>query len=154
MGCIVCATRGGAGSRANQERAIERAAAAGLPLVFLHVVDETAFGEVDDVVRNDVVAELKWVGSALLQLALQRALDAPIGAEIVMRHGRSVEEIQRFLVEADAEMLLVGAPRGTTVDNFGDDAVERFAATVTEATGVPVEIVRPEEGPAPAPELT
>ena len=46
--------------------------------------------------------------------------------------------------EESADLLLLGAPRGTSASILGDDPVERFAESIERESGVPVEIVRPE----------
>ncbi|UCG22619.1 MAG: universal stress protein [Chloroflexota bacterium] len=147
MKCIVCATRGGAGSRAVQERAIRYALERDTKLIFLFVIDISTLDGAEDKMRPAVLAEMTWLGHALLQFAHQRARDAGIASEIVIREGQVRDEICRFLEERSAEMLLLGAPRGTTATIFGDDVVEQFAATVEETTGIPVEIVRPQQTP-------
>ncbi|HSG17971.1 MAG TPA: universal stress protein [Anaerolineae bacterium] len=145
MKYIVCATRGGAGSRAVQERAIRYALEREIKLVFLFVIDVSTLDDADEKLRSAVLAEMTWLGQALLKIAHQRAQDAGIDSEIVIREGQVRDEICRFLDERSAEMLLLGAPRGTTATIFGDDIVEQFAAFVKEATGIPVEIVRPQQ---------
>jgi hypothetical protein len=109
-GAIVCATRGGEGSRAVKERAIEHALAHDCALVFLFVIDAEAIEEegpaaggraLDSALRR----ELRWIGRVLLEL--------------------------------------LGAPRGTTANVFGDDAIERFAEEIASISGVEVEVARP-----------
>lgn len=144
MGCIVCATRGGAGSRATQLRGIHLAARDQSRLIFLLVVDTGFVGEIDPSLEAAVVGELRWVGRALLNLALMRAEDASVEADAVIRQGGAREEIERFVAEADADLLLLGAPRSATDSVFGDDPVERFAEELAEATGVRTSVVYPE----------
>ncbi|MFN2115225.1 MAG: universal stress protein [Anaerolineae bacterium] len=144
MGSVVCATRGGAGSRATQLRAIELATQGDRPLEFVLVIDPYVFVDEDPGTREAVVAELKWIGRAILNLALLRAEAADIDADVVILEGDVQTEVERYLRERDVDVLLVGAPRKATEDDFGDDPVERFAESVTAATGVPVEIVYPE----------
>jgi hypothetical protein len=143
---IVCATRGGAGSRAVQLVAIDKAKRYGNPLVFIYVATP---GELEDhrssVLQRAVEDELIWLGKALLYVAQKRAQDAGLKAETVILVGDVQDEICTYLTEHKASILLLGAPRGTTAELSGDDAVERFAARITEHSGVKVQIVRPEE---------
>lgn len=141
MGCIVCATRGGQGSRAAQLRAIERAKEDDSKLVFLYVVDLNLVGEYDEQLSAAVRAEFHWLGRALLRVARQRAEQADVEAEIAIRDGDVKEEIEKFLRETNASRLLLGAPRGTSTGVFGDDAVKQFAETIEADTGVKVEVV-------------
>lgn len=142
-GPIVCATRGGQGSRAVQLAAIERARATDAQLVFLYVVDVPLIEAYDEVLSEAMRAEFRWLGEALLHIAQQRAEREQIEAEIAICEGDVMEEIESFLLASEAAVLMLGAPRGTTPDVFGDDAIERFARTIRRDTGVAVEIVRP-----------
>ena len=145
MGSIVCATRGGEGSRAAQTVAIERAKAAENPLLFLYVVDPNSLDdEIDEGLKGALLAELDWMGETLLRIAQKRADAAYLGTEVKIRKGDVREEIVRFVREVDAELLVLGAPRGTTANVFGDDAIERLAEWIQKETAVSVEIVRPD----------
>lgn len=144
MGCIVCATRGGAGSRAVQQRAIQYAQQQGHELVFLFVIDTTSLRELEEKMGAAVREELYWLGRTLLLIARRRADNAHIASEVVIREGVVRDEIISFLDERSADLLLLGAPRGTTDTLFGDDAIEQYARSIQTQSGVPVEIVRPE----------
>lgn len=144
MSCIVCATRGGEGSRAAQLEAIRLSKEMGERLVFLYVIDPYSLGEFDDTLIAAVKEELDWMGQTLLGIAQQRAHMAGLEASMAIRQGDVRAEISRFLEESEAKRLLLGAPRGATANVFGDDAVEQFALAVEEKTNIPVQIVRPE----------
>lgn len=148
MKTIVCATRGGAGSRAVQQRAIEYAIQREMKLVFLFVIDISTLDDADEKLRPAVRDEMAWLGLALLRIAEQRAQSAGIDSEIVIRDGLVRDEICRLIEERSAELLLLGAPRGTTATIFGDDVVEEFAANLEDSTGITVEIVRPKQVPS------
>jgi nucleotide-binding universal stress UspA family protein len=143
MNEIVCATRGGAGSRAVQLAAIERALKLDLPLVFLYVASPGDLGKENKTLHGAVKDELIWLGKALLNIAKNRAREAGLTAETVIRVGNVQDEICRYLIEHKASVLLLGAPRGTTAELHGDDAIERFATRITEDSGVDVKIIRP-----------
>lgn len=144
MSRIVCATRGGEGSRAVQMSAIQRAKAEGKPLTFLFVTDPSSLGNVELLLVEAVEAELNWMGKTLLNIAHQRAHLAGIEASVAVRVGEVREEIGRYLQQHNADLLLLGAPRGTTANVFGDDAIEQFAQSIQDSTGIPVEVIRPE----------
>ncbi len=144
MRCIVCATRGGQGSRAVQEEAVRLAREQDAKLVFLFVVDMGDLNPTDEGLVPYIQAELHWLGQALVYLARKRARLKNIQADVIIRQGNVQTEIGRFLQESQAETLLLGAPRGTTAAVFGDDAVELFAKDIQTKTNVPVRVVRPE----------
>lgn len=146
MGSIVCATRGGEGSRAAQLAAIERAKATDKPLIFLYVVDPHSLDdEVDESLRDALLAELNWMGETLLRIAQKRADAAYLGTEVRIRRGSVREEIVRFVKDVKADTLVLGAPRGTTANVFGDDAIERLAESIRQQTAVAVEVIRPDQ---------
>ena len=62
-GPIVCATRGGQGSRAAQRRAVEEAKATGRSLVYLYIADTGEILEEDPGLRDALVGELSWLGA-------------------------------------------------------------------------------------------
>ncbi len=144
MTSIVCATRAGEGSRAVQMTAINRAKAEGQTLTFLYVIDPASLGEVDAMLWEPLRQELIWMGKTLLHIAEKRADDADLKAQIVIREGTVRDEICTFVTETNAKLLLLGAPRGTSANIFGDDEIEVFARSIHDTTGVPVEIIRPE----------
>lgn len=143
MRCIVCATRGGPGSRASQEKAIAYAVERQSELVFLYIVDISNVGDVDENMKAALLKELSWIGQVILRIAQKRAENAQILSEMVIREGSVNDEICQFLIERSADLLLLGAPRGTTAAIFGDDSIELFAREITGTSGVAVEIVRP-----------
>ena len=145
MGGIVCATRGGAGSRYVQQKAIDYARKNGDDLVFLYVIDTSSLKGEEEKLVSAVYDELNWLGQTLLRIAQKRAASFQVSAEIAVRHGVVREEISSFIKDRSADLLLLGAPRGTSSTTFGDDVIERFAAEIHEDTGIRVEIVRPEQ---------
>lgn len=145
MSGIVCATRGGEGSRAVQKAAIQRAKAEQRALFFLYVADPDSLDDdVDPGLKAAVLSELTWMGETLLRMAQRRADSEFLPSEIHIRQGDVRQEICRYLLEHDITLLMLGAPRGTTANVFGDDAIEQFAQSIQEQTNVPVEIVRPD----------
>lgn len=143
---IVCAARGGRGSRAVQLEAIRVARERNARLVFLYVVDINALGEMDDSLVPAVRAELEWLGKALMHVARQRAQQANIEVDVAVREGSVREEISRYVRQSGASLLLVGAPHATA-GHSGDEAASRFARTLEEETGVQVLLVYPQAVP-------
>ena len=144
MNEVVCATRGGEASRAVQMAAIEQAKASGNPLVFLYVVSPDSIKDVEPGLEDAVLEELIWLGKAVLNVAEDRAEGEGVKAKKVIRVGSVRDEICGYLIEQQASLLLLGAPRSTTTSIFGDDPVERFASSIHDNTGVDVAVVRPD----------
>ena len=127
---------------------IERAADPCKNLTFLYVIDINSLGEVEEMVQESLRLELKWMGNTLLRIAERRAQDASLKAELVIREGTVRDEICRYVIESGAHLLMLGAPRGASVNIFGHDEIETFADSIHATTGVPVEIIRPKPAPA------
>ncbi|HFC12074.1 MAG TPA: universal stress protein [Anaerolineae bacterium] len=142
---VVCSTRGGQGSRAAQIAAIDLARRENARLVFLYVVDETLFSDVDAVMQSALKEELLWIGQSLLQLARNRGRALGVSAETVILEGNFTQQLIAFLRETKPISMVLGAPRGTTLNIFGDDQIEKFAIEIEGETGVDVLLVRPEE---------
>ncbi|MCI0398969.1 MAG: universal stress protein, partial [Chloroflexi bacterium] len=140
---IVCATRGGEGSRAAQEKAIRRAQETGGRLIFIYVVDFNVLDHFDGGLKPAVRHELSWLGKTLLSMAKKRAEDENVPVQVVVREGAVGEEIIKFLRDSGAGVLFLGASRSATSTFSGDDAVEQLARAIGEKAGIPVEVVRP-----------
>lgn len=141
---IICATRGGEGSRAAQQAAVEHARAADGQLQFVYVVDDSQIAGIDNVLRPALRKELLWIGRALVELAARRGRLAGVSAEIIVLEGSLREQLIAYLRENNAQTMYVGAPRGTNSNIFGDDEVEQFALIVERESGAKVEVVRPD----------
>ena len=145
MGNIVCATRGGEGSRVVQETAIARAKEMDKPLVFLYIADPYSLDDVlEPALKTAVSAELNWMGDTLLRIAQSRADAMYLATDVKIREGNIKTEIIQYLHSNETDLLLLGAPRGTTANVFGDDTIEQLAEAITKETAVTVEIVRPD----------
>lgn len=142
-GNIVCATRAGEGSRIVQQTAVATAIAGEKQLFFLYVSDPGTMEGIDEKTLPAVRAELNWMGQTLLRIAEKRAISSGLEAELVLREGPVRDVIGAFVQEVDAELLLLGAPRGTSANVFDHDEIDLFARSIHESTGVRVRIVRP-----------
>jgi hypothetical protein len=147
MGSIICAMRGGEGSRAVQMAAIQRAATSGYRLLFLYIIDAARLDELDGTMQPSARAELYWMAKTLLRIAEQRAHNAGVKAELVIREGRLQDEIAKIVMDAEATTLLLGTPRGRSASAFGGSEIDNFAQSIEKSTGIRVEIVRPAMSP-------
>ena len=141
---IVCATRGGQGSRAVQRAAVAHAKEADARLEFLYVVDDEVIEGISNTLRPALRQELLWIGRTLLELAARRGRLEGVSAEIIVLEGTVRDQIIAYLREHNVLALYVGAPRGTTANNFGDDEIEQFALMVERDTDTKVHVARPD----------
>lgn len=145
MGNIVCATRGGEGSRVVQEMAIGRAKEEDKELVFLYIADPNSLDDdLEPELKTAVSAEMHWMGETLLRIAQTRADEMYLATDVKIREGNIRAEVIHYLKSHETDLLLIGAPRGTTANVFGDDTIEQLAEAITKETAVTVEIVRPD----------
>jgi nucleotide-binding universal stress UspA family protein len=141
MGTIVCATRGGEDSVRAQDRAIALAKEQGHQLIFLYVLDLDFIKHTAAPIVVDVTEEMTSMGDFLLLMAQERARDQGVEAEVAVRQGKVREAIQEFLVERNADLLVIGLPHaGSDQCVFDEDELHPFAKAIKEATGVRVDI--------------
>jgi len=140
MSDIVCAIRGGAGSRAVQNVAIREALASDAQLIFLYVIDRRVLDACEPAMRPSVRNELYWMGKALVRIAVARAQTAGLRRVAWAIHEGNVrEEIAQAVSARPTRLLLIGATRRQS--NNHPDAVADFATWVQTNTGVAVQIV-------------
>ncbi|MGB1251793.1 MAG: universal stress protein [Candidatus Promineifilaceae bacterium] len=142
---IVCASRGGEGSRAALQAATDYARESNTVVRFLYIVDELQFSDVEPVLKPALMQELLWTGRTLMELASRRGNLAGVTCEVVIRQGRTRDAIVTYMLEHQVKALFLGAPRGTTANIFGDDEIEQFAMEIEKQTNAKVAIVRPED---------
>lgn len=145
MGPIVCATRGGEAGRRTQEWAIARAKEQGAELIFLCVFDPGFVRNSNELLRDAVVKEQRWLGRALLGIALTRAQKDGVDAGTEVRCGPVLETIEEFLRQVNAAALVIGEPKvSSALAAFRPGNVRSFAERIRRDTGVDVIVVTPE----------
>ena len=108
MSGIVCALRGGQGSLAVRQRAIQRARERGLPLTFLSIIDLKPFGEVDESLLPALASELAWMTEVLARLAMQQAQQQGVEAHLMVRKGGRRHGDQPLLTRIRGRFATVG----------------------------------------------
>jgi nucleotide-binding universal stress UspA family protein len=145
MGLIICATRGGEAGRRTQERAIALAKERGDELVFLCVFDPASAGSLSDALSEAVVQEQQWLGRTLMNVAQSRARKQGVDAHAVVRSGPVVENIERFVLESCASMLVIGRPKvDSPLSTLRLDNVQSCADQMVDQMGIEVVVVTPE----------
>jgi nucleotide-binding universal stress UspA family protein len=140
MGRIVCATRGGEGSKRVQDGAIALAQERGDDLVFLFVVDTSFLNQMAAPLVVDVGARMEQMGRFQLVRAQERAAAQGIETYAVVRRGRLRLELVAVAHELDATTILLGRPLGSTAI-FEEDTLQAFAAGLEAETGIEVRIL-------------
>lgn len=111
---ILAPTRGGEGSYPNQDKAIEIAKERGQGLIFLYIsniefLDHTAVPKV-----IDIESELDELGEFVLAMAQERAANAGISAEALVRRGFFQVVLSNVIEEYNIETVILGSASGDT----------------------------------------
>ena len=145
MGLIVCATRGGEAGRRTQERAIALAKERDEDLVFLCIFDPAFAGNLSDTLSEAVVQEQHWLARTLMNVAQSRARKQGVNAHAVVRSGPVVANIEAFVLESCASMLVIGEPKvDSALGALKLDSVQSCADQMVDQTGIDVVVVTPE----------
>ncbi len=139
MGLILCATRGGEASRRTRDRAIELAKERGDELVFLYVVDMSFMDKTAAPVVVDAESGVERMGGFLLAMAQEHAREKGLEAQVVIREGKTREEIKAAAKELEVDCVVLGLPVEGGV--FQEEAILAFVREVEEETGAEVFLV-------------
>ena len=115
MGKIICATRGGEGSRQTQDGAIVLAKERSDELVFLYVVDVSFLNTTAAPLVVDVESRLEQLGRFQLTMAQERAMAQGITAQAIVRRGQLRSELVAAAQEIGATLIVLGHPLMRTV---------------------------------------
>ena len=144
MATILCPTRGGESSYANQDRAIALARERNAHLVFLYVSNVRFLGQVASPVLVDVETELDEMGEFLLAMAQERAEKAGIQASTVVRRGVFQHALKEVIEEQGTTTVVLGSPSGGT-NITSVEFLEELARSLHDEAGVEVIVVGAEE---------
>jgi nucleotide-binding universal stress UspA family protein len=132
MAVILCPTRGGQSSVANQQQAIALAKERAADLIFLYISDVTFLERLSSPVLIDVSHELDVMGEFLLAMAQERAKEAGIEADIVVRQGEFRQNLLEIVKDREADTVVIGrSAKGTGVTT--DEFMTNLAEAVNEA---------------------
>jgi nucleotide-binding universal stress UspA family protein len=140
MAKILCATRGGAASYRAQDAATRLAGERGDELLFLYVVNIDFLDKTARAVRPDVVeTEMERLGEFLLEMARERAAEQGVSAEVILRHGRLLEQLVAAASEYQVDSIVLCKPAEGSV--YSMEELESFAAEIEAKTGSQVLIL-------------
>lgn len=108
MSAILCPTRGGKSSIPNQEWAIRLAKERNARLIFLYVSDVRFLDNLSSPLLVDVAHELDEMGEFLLAMARDRATQAGVEAEILVRQGIFREALADVISEKAVDTVVIG----------------------------------------------
>ncbi len=116
MTMILCPTRGGQSSIPNQQWAISLAKERNASLTFLYISNVRFLERASGPMIVDISDKLDEMGEFLLAMAQDRAAQAGIAAETIVRQGDFQEALTAVIQEIGADTVVIGqAARGTGV---------------------------------------
>jgi len=139
MGKILCATRGGEASWRTQDKAIELAKERGDELIFLYVADMSFMDKTAAPVVVDAESGVKRMGGFLLAMAQEHAREKGLEAQVIIREGKTREEIKAAAKELEVDCVVLGLPTEEGV--FREEAMRAFGREIEEETGAEVFLV-------------
>lgn len=124
---ILCPTRGGQASYANQDRAIQIAKERGEPLSFLYVTDVRFLQKPSGAITIDLEEELDEMGDFLLAMAQERAEKQGVDAEAHLRRGGFRAALADVIQKHGITTVVLGTPQDEgriTDEGYLDKATE------------------------------
>ena len=144
MGTILCPTRGGEASKANQDRAISLAKERGEELVFLYVSDVQFLDKGSAAHLGSLEANLDEMGEFLLIMAQERAEKQGVKADLEVRRGAFIEALQEVIEAHGVTTVVFGTPgedhRVTT-----EEYLHTLADNLVKDKGIEVMMTRGDE---------
>ncbi len=140
MKTILCPTRGGEASYPNQDRAIKLAKEKKAKLLFLYVTDVNFLGHLASPILVDVETELDHMGEFVLAMAQERAEQAGVKAETIVKHGSFKLALQEAIKEHKTYWLVLGSPAGETAITTQSFLQDMIRSLIRE-TGVKILVV-------------
>ena len=114
MTLILCPTRGGQSSIPNQQWAISLAKERNAALTFLYISNVRFLERASGPMIVDISDKLDEMGEFLLAMAQDRAAQAGIEAETIVRQGDFQDALTAVIQEIGADTVVIGqAARGT-----------------------------------------
>lgn len=137
---ILCPTRGGLASYPNQDRAIALAKDRNEDLIFLYVSDVTFLDHTAAPKVVDIESELDEMGDFFLTMAVERAENADVDAEGIVRRGAFKQVLKDILNEYEISLVVLGQSREDT-STLPPDFIENLAKTLNTETGIEIALV-------------
>ncbi len=135
---VVYVSWGGTGRGASLRRAYRSASDQGRGLVYLAILDEDHFSDLDASLLKVVSEELSWMLDAQIRL-IQNELGLDVPTRIMVRSGDIDNEVTEVIKLVGTDQVLIGAP----VPLSRHSSVEEFGEILRSRTGATVEVVEP-----------
>ncbi len=136
---LIYVSWGGTGRAATLRAAMQIASEIDGGLVYLAVIDEGTFDDLDDSMVDLIENELEWLLEAQIELT-RRQLNVEEEVRVVIRRGDVDDHVVEMVEALGETTVLIGAPAATA----NHESVAEMIEVLRERTGRPVELVEPE----------
>ncbi len=136
---LVYVSWGGTGRAASLRSAMRTASQVEGGLVYLAVIDEGTFDDLDDSMVDLIEDELAWLLEAQIELT-RRQLNTDLDVRIVIRRGDVDDHVVELVETLGETSVLIGAPAAPSTH----ESVAEMISVLRSRTGRPVALVEPE----------
>jgi nucleotide-binding universal stress UspA family protein len=138
---IVVSTIGSDSCKRAENKGIELAKKEKARLTFLYIIDTSFLSGIPRRVHgvHNAEKDLRMIGRIILERALERAVKKGAKAETAIRTGSVMEELQRFLRESKADLLLIGCEKRGLLDRH---MLKQSPKELEEVTGIQVQEIK------------
>jgi len=137
---IVCATRGGEGSKPTVQRAISMARERGFRLTFLYIADLQFMKRTITGHARLAAEEMRKMGEFIMLTFVEKAQEQGVEADFAVRKARFRDGLLCYLEETQPAMLVLGSSKPGTAC-LDASSLDKLVQEIEEQTGVPVELV-------------
>ncbi len=137
MSEIVYVSWGGTGRSSSLRTAVLAAQDADKALVYLALLDNDSFSDLDRSMLDLVADELEWVLEAQIEMTTTQVGAPLVPVRLVVRFGDVVVEVADVVEQLAKPRILVGAP----VPVAGHEAVADLVVALRQATNCEVELI-------------
>lgn len=136
---IVYVSWGGTGRAASVRQAMRRAVAERRPLIYLAVLDDGHFADLDSSIIDVLLDELDWLLDAQLELTKEQLGADELDVRRIVRAGDVIALVDEVIAKIGPTDVLLGAP----VPVVGHDSMDTMTARIERETGSAVQVVAP-----------
>lgn len=134
---LVYVSWGGTGRGATLRSAMERAATAGKGLLYLAILDDGTFADLDHKFLAVVKDELEWLLEAQLEVTKSQLGVDDLEVRVLIRGGDVAEQVTDVVTAMGDTEVIIGAP----VPLAGHQSIETLLDAVRDRVSVPVDLV-------------
>lgn len=139
---LVYVSWGGTGRGTTLRSAMERASASGRGLLYLAILDDAGFADLDASFLAVVKDELEWLLDAQLEVTRTQLGIEELPVRVLIRGGDVAEQVADVVKTVGETEVVVGAP----VPLGGHESIESLMELIRRRVAVPVHLITADTG--------